>query len=160
MREPFQPDAPADDQARTFPAGSVSDTIVLLNDALMCAVPRGTTQARALERVRVDDVVPTQLLNAVLVIEPDGRLLGCVATIALLKGNTDAPIEEANLSPARVHVDDDLPEIALLMADYNLTVVPVIDRDGHLVGAISVDDLLEAVLPGDWRRRAEASQGG
>ncbi len=124
------------------------------------AVPRGTTQAQALERVRVDDVVPAQLLTAVLVIEPDGRLLGCVATISLLKGNADAPIEKANLSAAMVHVDDDLPEIALLMADYNLTVVPVIDRDGRLVGAISVDDLLEAIVPNDWRRRAEASQGG
>ena len=124
------------------------------------AVPRGTTQAKALERVRVDDVVPTQLLTSVLVIEPDGRLLGCVATVSLLKGNADAPIENANLSPARVHVDDDLPEIALLMADYNLTVVPVVDRDGRLVGAISVDDLLEAIVPNDWRRRAEASQGG
>ncbi len=124
------------------------------------AVPRGTTQAQALERVRVDEVVPPQLLTAVLVIEPDGRLLGCVATISLLKGNAGAPIEKANLSPARVLVDDDLPEIALLMADYNLTVVPVIDRDGRLVGAISVDDLLEAIVPNDWRRRAEASQGG
>jgi Mg/Co/Ni transporter MgtE len=124
------------------------------------AVPRGTTQAQALERVRVDDVVPSQLLTAVLVIESDGRLLGCVATTSLLKGNGDAPIEKANVSPARVHVDDELPEIALLMADYNLTVVPVIDRDERLVGAISVDDLLEAVLPDDWRRRAEASQGG
>jgi Mg/Co/Ni transporter MgtE len=97
----------------------------------------------------------------VLVIEPDGRLLGAVPTIALLKGNADSPIETAaSLNPARVRVDDDLPEIAILMADYNLTIVPVTDRDGRLVGAISVDDLLEAVLPDDWRRRAEASQGG
>ena len=35
--------------------------------------------------------------------------------------------------------------------------VGVTDRDGRLVGAISVDDLLEALLPSDWRRRAEAS---
>lgn len=124
------------------------------------AVPRGTTQAQALERVRVDKV-PTQLLSAVLVIEPDGRLLGAVPTITLLKGDPQAPIENsASLNPARVRVDDDVPEIAILMADYNLTVVPVTDPDGRLVGAISVDDLLEAVLPDDWRRRAEASQGG
>src|SRR5260370_15644546 len=125
------------------------------------AVPRGTTQSQALERVRIDDKVPAQLLTAVLVVEPDGRLLGAVPTIALLKGNADSPIETAaSLNPARVRVDDDLPEIAILMADYNLTIVPVTDRDGRLVGAISVDDLLEAVLPDDWRRRAEASQGG
>jgi CBS domain-containing protein len=125
------------------------------------AVPRGATQAQALERVRVDDKVPTQLLSAVLVIEPDGRLLGTVPTITLLKGNPQAPIETStSLNPARVRVDDDVPEVAILMADYNLTVVPVVDADGRLVGAISVDDLLEAVLPDDWRRRAEASQGG
>ncbi len=125
------------------------------------AVPRGTTLAQALERVRVEDKVPPQLLTAVLVIEPDGRLLGAVPTIALLKANAQAPIESAaSLNPTRVRVDDDLPEIAILMADYNLTIVPVVDGDGRLVGAISVDDLLEAVLPDDWRRRAEASQGG
>src|SRR5256712_3202098 len=44
LREPFQPAAPADDHALTFPAGSVSETIVLLNDAFTCAAPRGTTR--------------------------------------------------------------------------------------------------------------------
>src|SRR5439155_11836946 len=42
LREPFQPDAPADDHAMTFPAGSVSEMIVLLNEAFTCAAPRGT----------------------------------------------------------------------------------------------------------------------
>ena len=125
------------------------------------AVLRGTTQAQALERVRADERNPTQILSSVLVTEADGRLIGAVPTIALLKGNGDSPVQEsASLSHAKVDVDQDLPEIALLMADYNLTVVPVTDRDGRLVGAISVDDLLEAILPNDWRRRAEASQGG
>jgi Mg/Co/Ni transporter MgtE len=35
----------------------------------------------------------------------------------------------------------------------------VIDRSGNLIGAISVDDLLEALVPEDWRNRAEASSG-
>jgi hypothetical protein len=35
LREPFQPDAPADDHAMTFPTGSLIEMIVLLNDALM-----------------------------------------------------------------------------------------------------------------------------
>src|SRR5687767_15541721 len=52
LREPFQPDAPADDHAITFPVTSVSDTIVLLNDALMCAWPRGTTRLSRLRRMR------------------------------------------------------------------------------------------------------------
>jgi Mg/Co/Ni transporter MgtE len=125
------------------------------------AVPRGTTRAQALERVRKDDRLPVQLLSAVFVTEPDGRLLGAVNTVALIRGNPDTPVDQVEgLSRARVKVDDELPDIALLMADFNLTVVPVTDQDGRLVGAISVDDLLEAILPDDWRRRAEASQGG
>src|SRR5256885_14365122 len=42
LRDPFQPAAPADDHAITFPAGSAIETMVLLNDAFTCAVPRGT----------------------------------------------------------------------------------------------------------------------
>src|SRR5499425_2292143 len=39
LREPLNPAEPADSQTITFPCGSVSDTIVLLNDVLMCAWP-------------------------------------------------------------------------------------------------------------------------
>src|SRR5262249_12474843 len=39
LREPLKPAEPADSQAMTFPSLSVSDTIVLLNDVLMCAWP-------------------------------------------------------------------------------------------------------------------------
>ena len=39
------------------------------------------------------------------------------------------------------------------MADYNLLTVPVVDADDHLLGVITVDDVLEATIPDDWRRR-------
>src|SRR2546430_16576727 len=39
LREPLKPAEPADSQAMTFPSLSVSDTMVLLNDVLMCAWP-------------------------------------------------------------------------------------------------------------------------
>jgi len=37
------------------------------------------------------------------------------------------------------------------LATYNLVAAPVIDDDGHLLGAVTVDDLLDASLPEDWR---------
>lgn len=38
-----------------------------------------------------------------------------------------------------------------LLATYNLTILPVIDDDDHLLGAVSVDDVLDELLPEDWR---------
>jgi len=45
------------------------------------------------------------------------------------------------------------------MADYNLTSLAVVDAAGNLIGAISADDVIEALVPEDWRNRAEASTG-
>ena len=49
--------------------------------------------------------------------------------------------------------DADLEEVARLMTDFDLTVVPVLDDDEHLLGIVTVDDVLELVLPEGWRRR-------
>ena len=54
LREPLNPAEPADSQAITFPSLSVSETIVLLNDVLMCAWPIATfffTRRRVRPRV-------------------------------------------------------------------------------------------------------------
>jgi Mg/Co/Ni transporter MgtE len=47
----------------------------------------------------------------------------------------------------------ELEEVARLMTDFDLTVVPVMDESQFLVGVITVDDVLELVLPQGWRRR-------
>ena len=39
------------------------------------------------------------------------------------------------------------------MADFNLLVLPITDVDGKLLGAVTVDDALEAAIPGNWRQR-------
>jgi Mg/Co/Ni transporter MgtE len=51
-----------------------------------------------------------------------------------------------------VRPDADLEEVARLMTDYDLTVVPVVDDEQQLLGVITVDDVLELVLPRGWRR--------
>jgi Mg/Co/Ni transporter MgtE len=57
-----------------------------------------------------------------------------------------------------VTAETDLPELARLMSDFNMTAMPVVDADGKPVGVVSVDDLLERMLPEEWRWRAGAAR--
>ena len=40
------------------------------------------------------------------------------------------------------------------MADFNLLAIPVIDTDEKPIGVVAFDDVLELLLPEEWRRRA------
>jgi len=39
------------------------------------------------------------------------------------------------------------------MTDYNLMSLPVVDGEGRPIGLLAVDDVIELMLPEDWRRR-------
>jgi len=58
--------------------------------------------------------------------------------------------------PVCVTADADLTDIALLMADFNLYSIPVVDDQDRVLGVVTVDDVLEATIPEDWRRREPA----
>jgi Mg/Co/Ni transporter MgtE len=62
----------------------------------------------------------------------------------------------SDTDPVRVGADTDITDVAVLMTDYNLISIPVVDDTRRLLGVITVDDVLEAVLPDDWRRREVA----
>src|ERR1700682_4879358 len=121
---------------------------------------RGTTAAEALDRVRTDDKAPHQLLGTVFVTEPDGQFVGSVGVVDLLRSDPAEKVEdEPELVNCRINTGADLADVTLMMADYNLTALGVTDAAGFLLGAISVDDLMEALVPEDWRARVEASSG-
>jgi Mg/Co/Ni transporter MgtE len=44
-----------------------------------------------------------------------------------------------------------LADVASYLATYNLVAAPVVDAERRLVGVISVDDVLDHLLPEDWR---------
>ena len=44
-----------------------------------------------------------------------------------------------------------LEEISRILATYDLTIIPVVNQHDRLVGAITIDDVLDAILPEDWR---------
>jgi CBS domain-containing protein/sporulation protein YlmC with PRC-barrel domain len=124
------------------------------------SVSRGVTAKEAMERVRTDDKAPHQLLSTVFVTEQDGKFIGSLGVVDLLRGDQSRNVEDVpGLVDMRVSAGADLADVTLIMADYNLTALAVTDGASSLIGAISVDDLLEALVPEDWRNRFEASSG-
>ncbi|MCW3032971.1 MAG: magnesium transporter [Solirubrobacterales bacterium] len=98
--------------------------------------------------------VPAELLSAVFVSAPDGTLAGSVPVAALVRAEPGRRLE-AELKHELPCLSPDAPfeEVARLMADYNLTSIPVVDEAKRMVGVVTVDDVLEAMLPRGWRRR-------
>ena len=86
--------------------------------------------------------------------DAEQRLVGAVSLVALVQNSPTLSLHElADLKPVHVHPDADIAEITLAMADYNLLVLPVLDRDDHVIGVLTIDDVLEAAIAPEWRRR-------
>jgi len=120
------------------------------------AVPETSTVAQALDELRRTEL-PEETVTTVFVVDGDGRLSGIVSAVTLLKHDPSAVLAEAkSLPPLTLEPEDDLAETAMKMADYDLTVAPVVDDDERMLGIVTVDDLLELMIPEDWRRRASA----
>lgn len=84
----------------------------------------------------------------------DQRLAGAVSLVALVQSAPASTMEAlADPNPVHVHADADIEEITQAMADYNLLVLPVLDRDDHQIGVLTIDDILEAAIAPERRRR-------
>ena len=117
------------------------------------AVAGRATAAEAISSARKRDL-PPEALHTVLVIEKDGTLRGLVTAGALIAADPKTPLLELGVTaPPSVTAEAEVPEVARLMTDYNLVSLPVVDGDDRPIGIVSVDDILELMLPDDWRRR-------
>jgi CBS domain-containing protein/sporulation protein YlmC with PRC-barrel domain len=118
------------------------------------AVPKGSSASEAIARVKISEL-GTQQVSTVCVIDDSGVLVGTVSLPELIRATPEEIVSALiEASTPTVTADADLPAVALLMTDFNLTAMPVIDGDGRPVGLVAVDDVLERLLPEEWRRRA------
>jgi CBS domain-containing protein len=115
-----------------------------------------TTVAEALARVR-DPSLPVPLAAAVFVCRPPletptGRYLGNVGIQRLLRETPSKPLGrciDEDVEPVNVSASD--REVAIQLAAYDVVSLAVVDDAGRLVGAITIDDVLDRVLPDNWR---------
>jgi Mg/Co/Ni transporter MgtE len=112
-----------------------------------------STAAEALNAVRSSEIAP-ELLGAVYVSGPEGAVTGSVPVTTLIRAEPQRRLD-AELKHEVPCLSPDAPfeEVARLMADYNLTSIPVVDETKRMVGVVTVDDVLEVMLPRGWRRR-------
>ena len=83
---------------------------------------------------------------------PTGRYLGMVHFQRILREPPHAPIGgilDKDVEP--LPPDATLGQVARMLATYDLVGLPVVDAEGHLLGAVTVDDVLDHLLPEDWR---------
>ena len=120
-------------------------------------LPPDATIAEALARVREPELTPS-LASQVYVCRPPtatptGRYLGLAHIQRLLREPPSNLVSGVldDLEPLRPETP--LAEVTRYFATYNLVAAPVVDEQGHLVGAVSVDDVLDHLLPEDWRDR-------
>lgn len=121
-------------------------------------LPPDSTLAEALARVRNPEVTPA-LATQVYVCRPPsetptGRYLGVVHIQRMLREPPSAlvgGVVDDDLDPLRP--DTALTEVTRYLATYNLVAAAVVDEHDRLVGAVTVDDVLDHLLPEDWRER-------
>ncbi|HET6560957.1 MAG TPA: CBS domain-containing protein [Marmoricola sp.] len=127
-------------------------------------LPPDATVAEALAHVRSAELTPS-LAAVVYVVRPPlepptGRLLG-VAHIQRLLREPPSTLLGAMLDDTTdsLKAGASLEEVAHHLATYNLVAAPVLDDDGRLIGAVTVDDLLDHLLPENWRDRPRGLAG-
>ncbi|HWH00726.1 MAG TPA: CBS domain-containing protein [Pilimelia sp.] len=138
-------------------AGAVmtSEPVIMTPDA---------TVAEALARIREPQLSPAVAAQVYVARAPNatptGRYLGVVHFQRLLR---EPPAEllggvvDSDIDPLQPHTP--MAEITRRMATYNFVAMPVVDPADRLVGAVTVDDVLDQLLPRDWRDRDAAGDG-
>jgi CBS domain-containing protein/sporulation protein YlmC with PRC-barrel domain len=126
-------------------------------DFVSCATT--ATAGSALALIAAARSIQAEALIKVHVLDEDKHLAGVVSVITLLQAEPGESVGALmDSDPVCVSADADLTDIALLMADFNLYSIPVIDEQDRVLGVVTVDDVLEATIPEDWRRREPASR--
>ena len=159
LLERMEPDE-ADDIRRLlvygdYTAGGMMTTepVILTADA---------TVAEALARVRSPELSPS-LAAQVYVTRaptdtPTGRYLGTCHFQRMLREPPAAHVSgilDTTLEP--IAPETDVATVARYFATYNLVSLPVVDANDHLLGAVTVDDLIDHMLPEDWRDTGSSS---
>lgn len=132
-----------------FSAGGMmtTDPVILSTDS---------TVAEALAAVRNKDLAPASAAQVFVcrapLETPTGRLVGVVHVQRLLREPPALTLGiVAEKDTNAISPDSSLNDVVKHLANYNLIAAPVVDENERLLGAVTVDDVLDHLLPANWR---------
>jgi CBS domain-containing protein len=122
------------------------------------SVPPSSTVADVLSRVAASKFGLPQIA-IVCVIDDAGKLIDTLSLAELVRAQGAQSVSELvdDFTPT-VALEADIPDVARLMSDYNLIAIPVLDAESRPMGIIAVDDVLELLVPEEWRWRSGAAR--
>jgi magnesium transporter len=131
---------------------------IMTTNVLTIAPDRPVSEALAVYQTQED---APDFAYYFFVLDDEGTLAGVLSMRQVLIATDDARVRDVMTSePVTVGLDDSPQEVAEKIAEYNLLAMPVVDENGRFEGAITVDDVLDVLLKGSWRRgRSRALHG-
>lgn len=121
-----------------------------------------STVAEGLAMIRRHELAPA--LGAAICVTlppfepPTGRFLGIVHFQRMLRYPPHERLGTLlDTATEPVHADTSTAEVSRILASYNLVQVPVVDANHRLVGVVTIDDVLDRLLPDDWRSSDSAA---
>lgn len=107
--------------------------------------PPDVTAQGLLQHIRHTEVGPEAVFR-VYVVDEDRTLLGAADLVDIINARDDMPLVKImNPDPVRVHHDTDQAEVIRLVDRYDLISIPVVNDQGQLLGAVTVDDVIDAL---------------
>lgn len=133
---------------------------------LILAYPSDTVQS-VVAGLRARHEIPDPLTEIYVVEHTDhdalqnlnAPLVGIVRLPKLLVSDPQVVLADILEAVPCIYATDHADVAARVLGEYNLTAVPVIDDNGALIGAVSVDDALAQLLPDIWHRRGARNFG-
>jgi len=111
------------------------------------AIPENLTIKKAIEVVREQDPPESEISFYIFIVDDDNKLVGYTTLRDILMATDEKKVEEIrNDYPIRVPVDMDQEEVARVIRKYDVAVIPVVDKTEHIVGIVTVDDIVDVVV--------------
>lgn len=131
---------------------------LMTTEPIICSAD--ATVAEGLALIRKSDLAPALATMICVTLppyeSPTGRYVGVVHFQRMLRYPPHerlGTLLDDSLEPLRPHTP--ITEVSRVLASYNLVSIPVVDDNDRLVGVVTVDDVLDHILPDDWRSREE-----